>query len=254
MGRKIGVFTAVLLAIAFMFTVDDARATPVHIVNAGFEDPAFPNPDDEYYREGAPTGWTQIGWDSSVVGTWRVTYDDFTPVVAPEGQNVAYTKTQRGGTSWVGLQQILDTPFAGGKNYTLNVEVGNSWHYWFSGYRIQLLAGDTVIAEDNNTLHPDWYEWATSTVEYTYDPLNFDDSLVGELLGIQLINLGRNPDRERDPDKVGASYYDNVGVEFDNVRLENDDVVPTPEPATMLLLGAGLLGLAGVGRKKLFRK
>ena len=36
--------------------------------------------------------------------------------------------------------------------------------------------------------------------------------------------------------------------------LGGPETSPVPEPTTLVLLGAGLVGLAGVGRKKFFKK
>jgi hypothetical protein len=37
-------------------------------------------------------------------------------------------------------------------------------------------------------------------------------------------------------------------------QLDGPGASPVPEPTTLILLGAGLVGLAGVGRKKFFKK
>jgi hypothetical protein len=208
-----------LTLVAVLFALSATAGASIIIENAGFEDPVLA--EDDWTWLSVP-GWIQVGGDGP--GIWNVTTSDFDPVVAPEGENVLYTENGTAGTA-NGVSQVLTTNFAANTDYTLTVEIGNSWAYYYSGYSVQLLAGGTVIGEDNDTVWPDYMLWDTSTVQYTYKV--DDEGLVGQPLEIRLLNLGL--DKDNPPG-------DTVGVEFDNVIL-------TPEPATLALLGLGALML-----------
>jgi len=209
------IFAIVGLVAVVCLPVSSAGAAEVTIVNPGFEDPVLA--EDDWTWQDVP-GWTPIGHadDDEGVGVWNTTIADFDPVIAPGGENVLYTEYYVGGVG--GVAQILGAKFAADTAYTLTVEVGDSYYYYFSGYKVQLLAGGTVIAEDNDTLWPPYYEWATSTVAYTYDPA--DSALVGQPLEIRLLSLGL--------DKDGPGVDDPIGVEFDNVTLTTADDPTAP--------------------------
>jgi hypothetical protein len=50
-------------------------------------------------------------------------------------------------------------------------------------------------------------------------------------------------------DQLGGGDRD-----WDDMTVRAHDLQPVPEPATLLLLGSGLVGVVGVGRKKWFKK
>jgi len=198
-------------AVDYALGLTGPAGVTIPVPNAGFEDPVL---DKDSYTWGDVPGWTLVGGEATGVegsGVWNVTLADFDPVIAPEGENVLFTEYLPEGIA-KGVTQVLTETFAADTDYTLTAEVGNSNYYYYGGYSVQLLAGGIVIAEDNDTLWPEYKTWATSTVAYTYD--SADSALVGQPLEIRLLNL------ELDKDSPPAGEV--VGVEFDNVTLSYD--------------------------------
>lgn len=256
--RRLPTLTVSLLAGLFMFGAA-AQASPVTIANPGFEAQVHgPNT----FIFGAPTGWAAYNTAAVVgdsIGTLNPATTTYFLPGQWEGDNVAIAYVRESGTSGVefGIQQQLSATLAMNTIYTLNVEVGNIASGssdlgngpvtfdldGFPGYRVDLLAGGTLLASDNNSLAAGGNsipEGEFRTSELVFDSTGVDPLLIGEPLTIALINLNIP-----DPIDLGADRE----VNFDNVTLDGSPAV-IPLPPALLLFGTALAGLAGFGKRK----
>ncbi len=214
----------------------DLDAVSLFVNNAGFE--ATPTNNGTFLGNNTtgPAGW---GWTVSntgptngnrFFGVWDPTGTPSYIPARPAGENVGVIFLDDVLGQEARLQQVLTDTLQLSTNYTLTVEVGNfrpsplgdTWNFTgFPGYRVDLFAGSTLLASDNNTLTIGEGIFMTSTVTFTTGTSHLN---AGQALGIRLVNLNG----------PGAG----VEVNFDNVSLNAE---PIPEPCSIALLGIGML-------------
>lgn len=234
--------TLLILAASLALPVT-VRAAALVVTNPSFETPNTPNATFSGNSTTGPAGW---GWSvyntgptnsNRFFGVWDATG---TPsyVAIPHGQQVGVVFLDDALSLEAGLRQTLGDTLQLNTEYTLTVGVGNfapspggdPWNFTgFPGYRVELLAGSTVLAMDNNTLAPGEGIFQTSTVTFTTGGSHAN---AGQALAIRLVNLNGS----------------GVEVNFDNVNLNAETV---PEPTSLALLACGaLFGLRRRGRGK----
>ncbi|MDJ0534803.1 MAG: hypothetical protein QNJ70_20370 [Xenococcaceae cyanobacterium MO_207.B15] len=192
--------------LSLVINIAPAKAASIAISNAGFEDPNLegvePIVGNEIFTFETPPGWelydpsglipTDTNLSTSYPGVWNPSSDFFTGE-APEGENIgAIFLNQTPGSGVVGLSQTLTDTLQANTQYTLQLEVGNPGSPFFAdfpGYKIQLLAGDSVIAEDNNTLNIAEGDFSTSTIIYSTSSNDFN---LGQPLQIRLLTYSSN--------------------------------------------------------------
>jgi hypothetical protein len=198
-------------------------ATQVQIGNASFESSPnviVPEPNWGDYSLGI-AGWSYNG--KGICGVWSPNQNAYSMNV-PDGNSIGFIDGGSG-SIFKSLNHVLN-PYT---TLTLSLDIGNRFLWGTPNYEVQILAGDTVLAHSGSAMPADGL---FSNLNLAY--ITKEDDPFGSDLGIKII-----------------LYSDFGQLNFDNLRFSNDTATsPVPEPATMLLLGVGLIGLAGFRRKK----
>jgi hypothetical protein len=259
----------VVSALVLTLVAGTATAAPLTVVNHGFEDSYYGGNlpvefDGDVPATAFPVGDAPNGWDpygavggNAFIGVLNpgvmavIPQATNFPAGAPEGENVAlafFGEYQGGGE--FGIQQTLADTLQPNTLYTLSVQVGNiasgtsvvepfaSFGFFdlrgFPGYRVDLLAGGAVIAQDNSTLLPGEGEFQLSTVHVA---IGDSHAQLNQPLTIRLVNLNQQDldipvvDLEVDFDDVQLTAVPLAEADFDQDGDVDDQDLATWESA-----------------------
>jgi len=221
-----------ILGVALLFATPYSHAVDIPINNAGFEaQPVAMGCFAVFLVDGwdvhDPNGIIDQGLD--VVGGIHPEGGPYFNMPAPEGDHAAivFLGNDIGGGP-AGLRQVLGETLMANQHYTLSVQIGDIasgqgpppcdvFGFFdldgFPGYQVQLLAGDQILVQDDNSLAPMLTdgEFLESVIQVDIGP---EHAQLDEPLEIRLINLNQI-DTPEDP---------GIEVDFDDVRLARECV------------------------------